>query len=460
MTNVQKINDVARILAQSICLPTEHVNETDTGHAFSKLALKSNWQVDDISAVDFFSKKLDINDTLHCSYDETGNITNGTPISNPKLWELVFTILYKAFQLDVMHDGSKSIRLKRFNTLLKAADHVASPSSAVAELQNNLDALLACEIDGLPDNKSAVFTEASRSELFAPDTVTKLPMTVLFHEGPIARAYLEALHHLGFRLDKIIHLVSSRDLASGKPIGRWLPKGLRCDYAASIQKSRIHHWPKRLAAQHSAMVGAFNKGVESQFGFPNSVIADASALHNLSRYSDDVESIIVEHLADDNLHDYLSSLPESVFLYTGGGIVPAKILNIPRHRFIHVHPGYLPDIRGADCVLWSSLLRGRLSASCFYMAPGIDVGDIILSCWLPNFKIRCSADGVDILLLYRTVFSYLDPWVRAYTLRKVIEKHQIFIDIPTHAQRIEDGTTFHFMHPKLQAEAITTIVSR
>ena len=77
-----------------------------------------------------------------------------------------------------------------------------------------------------------------------------LPLTVMFYEGPIARAYLQTLKSLGFKPERIVHMVSSNDLASGKAVGTWLPSGLRKTYAASLQRQRIHYWPKTIAKRY------------------------------------------------------------------------------------------------------------------------------------------------------------------------------------------------------------------
>jgi len=54
----------------------------------------------------------------------------------------------------------------------------------------------------------------------------EIPLTVLFYEGPIARVYLETIKSLRFRPQKIIELVSVREVAMKKVAGKWLPKPL------------------------------------------------------------------------------------------------------------------------------------------------------------------------------------------------------------------------------------------
>ncbi|HFC29668.1 MAG TPA: hypothetical protein ENJ44_01355 [Oceanospirillales bacterium] len=116
-----------------------------------------------------------------------------------------------------------------------------------------------------------------------------------------------------------------------------------------------------------------------------------------------------------------------------------------------------PDIRGADCTLWSTLITGHTSASCFYMAPGIDEGDIIFPCWLPKLAINLEEENQDQLLLYRLVYGYVDPWVRAYVLKQVLINYKEFEAIVSTPQDNRQGLTYHFMHPTFKSLALKNI---
>ncbi|RLA43792.1 MAG: hypothetical protein DRR42_21270, partial [Gammaproteobacteria bacterium] len=285
------------------------------------------------------------------------------------------------------------------------------------------------------------------------DTYKVIPLTVLFYEGPIARAYLATLSGLGFRPQKIIELVAAKDVATKKIVGKWLPRGLRSSYAASIQRNKIHYWPKQLSKTNSDFIDVILNEVQTKFGFQNTFIENANALLPLSTYSDCVESILVEGLADKGLQQYLSEEPAGAILYTGGGIVPAALLNLQHLKFLHIHPGFLPDIRGADCALWSSLLTGHASATCFYMSPGIDTGDIISPCWLPSLSFDVDTASIDRQSIYRVVYGFLDPWVRAFVLRELVNNNDDYETLVSVPQSEKDGTTFHFMHQRLRDAA-------
>ena len=50
-----------------------------------------------------------------------------------------------------------------------------------------------------------------------------LPLAVLVHEGPIARAYLSRMNQAGLRPGAIILMVYSHKTGVKTPVGRWLP---------------------------------------------------------------------------------------------------------------------------------------------------------------------------------------------------------------------------------------------
>lgn len=130
--------------------------------------------------------------------------------------------------------------------------------------------------------------------------------------------------------------------------------------------------------------------------------------------------------------------------------MPATLLALKHLKFLHIHPGFLPDIRGADCTLWSSLLTGHTSATCFYMSPGIDTGDIISPYWLPRLSFNTDIKNIDRQSIYRAVYGFLDPWVRAFVLRDVIYLNNNYEALASISQSEENGATFHFMHQRLR----------
>ena len=367
-------------------------------------------------------------------------------------WRSVLALdLCKAFYLQLEEDPGNPAVMKRFNVALKAIDYLDTVAPKAATDLG--DALRTVEFAFEGKTLAATPVKLSKTVSHARGI---LPLTVLFSEGPIARAYLETIASLGLRPRKIVHLVSSVDVATGKEILRWLPAALRKPIAAGMQRSRIFHWPNTLAKRYPNDVSAIVSSVADNFGFAEETLRQAQLNKPLIEYSPSVETLLVENLKDPALLAYLNGEIDKEFLFTGGGIVPRSLLDVRDSRFIHLHPGFLPDIRGADGLLWSVLTRSRPSASAFYMAPGIDTGDILATRWLPEIDVRINS-SIDVLTRYRMAYAFIDPWVRCRVLRELLENHAEFGKISATAQNEADGCTYHFMHDHLRALALNKL---
>ena len=179
---------------------------------------------------------------------------------------------------------------------------------------------------------------------------------------------------------------------------------------------------------------------------------------NYGVYAETVERVMVKGLADPTLAEFLSRFAPTAVLYTGGGIIPASLLSVPGLRFLHIHPGRLPYVRGADGLLWSTLVRGKPGASCFYMAPGIDTGGIVQAAEFSPLEFPLPANGrPDDPALYRAIFSYYDPMLRAAMLLRVFRIGDNPMNLASEAQQPQQGLTYHFMGPVLRRVALEVI---
>lgn len=423
----------------------------DTASRLVTCAQRQDEASEDFLAMEFLSKRIEISRCVYVAYLENGTRASNEKLSN-ELLPLTLSLLFKDFmRLWVIGDSVNAV--KRLNATLKLLDVVLVEKVPLAqELVALINREAAIFLDTLRPEQSAATDELLTGTRFEENSV--LPLTVLFWEGPIARAYLATIKSMGLRPEKIIHLVSKNDLATKKPVGRFLPGKVRLAYANSKQKSSIHHWSAVLQKTETHIYQQIRHTVESSLGFSPAVIDNALVLDELGRYSSDVETLMIDNLADEALYVRLAALPASQILFTGGGIVPKRLLELSSLKFIHVHPGYLPTVRGADCALWSQLMKGRTSASCFYMAPGIDDGDVIFSGYLPSMSFNAEIDEIGLKTLYRAIYAFFDPWVRACILRRALVLTEKFTQVEAHPQSEQASVTYHFAHEKIQAAAL------
>ncbi len=438
---MNSFGDLLKYLRSAAMCSAQHDEGQDSVIVnLNRLLRTEEWSSDDWKLIEQLSKKLDTTRRIDDSC---------SPAELDEPWRSVCAlVLCQAFSWQLEKEPRSPLVLKRLNVAHKAIDYLAA--IAPDDANKFSEALRTTNFSYLANSVAATPIESNTAR---HRLSTTLPLTVLFSEGPIARAYLETIASLGLRPRKIAHLISAVDVANGKENLPWLPMVLRKPIAAGMQRNRIFYWPNAIAKQHPDTVSAIVSKVAASFDFAEETIRQSQTNKPLIEYSDSVDTLLIENLRDPALLDYVDGETDKEFLYTGGGIVPATLLAVPKSRFVHIHPGFLPDIRGADGLLWSILTKRRPSASAFYMAPGIDTGDIIATQWLPEVRVHIDA-GIDTLTRYRMAYALIDPWVRCRVLRELIESNVAFENIPATAQDEMDGTTYHFMHDQLRRMAL------
>jgi len=100
------------------------------------------------------------------------------------------------------------------------------------------------------------------------------------------------------------------------------------------------------------------------------------------------------------------------------------------------------------------------SATLFFMAPGVDDGDVIWGDFLPSCNFKEQTISADDQTLYRSIYTFFDPWVRAAILRKGLHLTNGFSTIESFPQNHEEGVNFHFIHKQLKKIAIDKMFKR
>lgn len=134
----------------------------------------------------------------------------------------------------------------------------------------------------------------------------------------------------------------------------------------------------------------------------------------------------------------LKKRPEKYFIYSGpGGVVLRKeILNIGI-KFLHVHPGRVPDFRGSTTVYYQLLSERTCGASAIFLTETIDTGPLLGS---GTFKVP---QGVDLDYEF-------DPEIRSRILIKVIKGYTRKGRFAQRNQSADAGETYFIMHPVLR----------
>jgi len=282
-----------------------------------------------------------------------------------------------------------------------------------------------------------------------------LPLDILFYEGPIAGAYIGAVAEQGFRFRKMVVMVINHNPATKRRVGLWLPPFLRIRYAELTQKQAHLFWPKQLYKTDSILVQKTIKHSESAFGFGSDVFNSILNPKPLETYAESVERIYTSGLNDPNIAEALSGNENIATLFTGGGIVSQNLFQIKGLNLLHIHPGKLPNVRGADGLLWSHLVFGHPGASCFWMAPDLDMGDTLKIMEFAPVHITINQEKrPDDKTLYRLVYGFVDPIMRARVLIDVLNESQNPLALAPKRQTRTDGVTYHFLGESMRKTAL------
>ena len=120
------------------------------------------------------------------------------------------------------------------------------------------------------------------------------------------------------------------------------------------------------------------------------------------------------------VYKILMSEDKKIFINTGKEILKKPFET--HHEFLHIHPGYLPLVRGADSSLWHIKNFDFMGVSSFFMTRKIDEGNIILRNKLPFPVLKLEKNKkMDTKTLYRFWFSFVDPLLRGTHFKKIIE---------------------------------------
>jgi hypothetical protein len=439
----------------------------DTPAILARLADHGDAPLDasDVGDLNAICRELAVRGRLRCSYYAGRKPDPDAALLGPgDSARLIDVLVTYAERHGSSEEHERGLALKCLNAALSALDtdrpmiEPVGRSDLITRVQATLDriTLRMSAVGG-----ASAQAEACGSLLSAGNNCSRtvLPLTVLAYEGPMARAYLAALRRAGYRPRRVLLIALSRHPATGRPVGRWLPVRFRMAWSQRTQALAQNYWPRRIRATHPWLADAIARGLEPICDDPADLIAEMYGAFRYQEYAEAVERVLAEGLGDDALSQALRRQAPGTVLFTGGGILPRKLLAIPGLRFVHVHPGRLPQVRGADGLLWSMLVRGRPGRSAFCMAPGIDTGDLIIAEDYPPIRFDLSNHRrPDDLTLYRAIFSFCDPILRAdFLIRGVLRAG---IDPATAGgapQDISAGLTYHFMHERLREKVLAVL---
>lgn len=227
---------------------------------------------------------------------------------------------------------------------------------------------------------------------------------LILDEGPIARSYLQYLLDNKIKINELIYLGSKT----------FFFKSIYINYNFYF----INYKPLKLLKNKKVI--KLIERLEELFELRKNFFFDVYNSHNLNELCNKFYYCNSKKINSKNCQEIIKRVNSKVILNTGKQIL-REILNLNK-QFIHIHPGYLPAVKGADGSLWMIKKFNYLGASSFIMNRKIDEGKII-------HREKMAIKGLNILDgefsdqdLNDIWFSFIDPSIRVYHLKKLINK--------------------------------------
>jgi len=176
-----------------------------------------------------------------------------------------------------------------------------------------------------------------------------------------------------------------------------------------------------------------------EYGFDLSKSVSSSLIENKLHFT---EFDFVD-INNPKLIDYISKSECDFFIFSGGGILKDEILNTNK-RFIHFHPGLVPNYRGSTCFYYSIINEKKCGVTAFFMDKNLDTGKII---------IQKTFDSPN----HEFVDNVYDPYIRSETMVEVLQKN--YLKSKNHQEQSSEGETYYIIHPVLKHISILSCLS-
>ncbi|NIM96733.1 MAG: hypothetical protein GTO24_01220, partial [candidate division Zixibacteria bacterium] len=88
-------------------------------------------------------------------------------------------------------------------------------------------------------------------------------------------------------------------------------------------------------------------------------------------------------LADMDCLEFMRSCEPDVIINLSGVYVPRELLSLPKLGVLSGHYGFLPVLRGGDTIRWTIWLDLPMVVSHMFLAPELDMGDILRTSPIP-----------------------------------------------------------------------------
>lgn len=377
----------------------------------------------DIRLLDRLAKKPDVTKVVDAFYSEDfGKLSDGGTIRS----EYVVMLVAQLLRVSEQYSDPKFL-----NTALKILGGNLGPGISNFPIELKLWA-------------NQLLDAVGRLVHRLPNEKNVLDLTVLVFDGPVAKSYLFYLAKLGLFPRSIVKVHIDSPNRSFQLVKRVL--GHR------IANTLLQTYSRK----YTPRAKVYCKEIMHEMG----PIPNFFDRFDYTKYCESVEEVYCQNLNSTVVEKAISRQPTSLVLYTGGGIVSERLLSIPRKKFLHVHPGIVPEVKGSDGLFWSLLIRRKPGYSCFYMDSGIDTGSVLYKREF-SFPTITSISSLKSIDIYNLLIRFYDPILRGKTFAEFMSstRNGDISELQAISQKPDEGRTFYYMHSSLRSAVIDSLRS-
>jgi len=188
----------------------------------------------------------------------------------------------------------------------------------------------------------------------------------------------------------------------------------------------------------------------------NTEFFSISRIEELSRSDIPIETLSISSINDSNMVTLIKSAPQHYALNVQGQLIKDDLLK-SGVRFLHIHPGLLPEVRGISTLLWGAQVHDKIGGTLFEIDAGIDSGDIIHLEEYPVPKIPIPKEYLisdyaqERFLALETV---IDPLLRADVLCSALKRSIDISQLEKKPQNHERAVHYFYPHQLLRDKMV------
>jgi len=181
--------------------------------------------------------------------------------------------------------------------------------------------------------------------------------------------------------------------------------------------------------------------LENQFFKNNIPLEDMLAFYDIN-----YKTLTISDINDNLIFQELGNLKQPYVIFSIPGYILGKGYFKCGKKYLHIHPGKLPDYRGSTPMYYSILEERKLAVSAIFLEERIDEGPILR---ISEFDLPEDPTIID------TIY---DPWMRANLLVETLKLYCIHKEFNVTNQQKDAGEIYYVIHPVMKCLSINAIV--